>query len=77
MGDKTAEKMGGKMGGKMGEKMREKIERKLRGREEAPFLEYRDESTFIDYSLYISVGMVEVVTHLRSLAGRGVFSGPS
>jgi hypothetical protein len=48
---------------------------KLREREETPFLEHRDKCIFIVF--HISFGIVEVVTHLRSLAGRGAFSGPS
>jgi hypothetical protein len=31
----------------------------------------------MDYSLHTSVGMVEVIITLRSLAGKGAFSGPS
>jgi hypothetical protein len=56
---------------------REDEEGKLQRREETLFLEQGDESIFPGLYTPVSVGMIEVVTYLRSLARRGAFSGPS
>ena len=53
MGYKIVEKMNEKMDEKMDEKIGERRWRgNLKGREETPYSEHRDESIFVDYNLH-------------------------
>jgi hypothetical protein len=56
--------------------MREKVRETSCEGERRSFLECKDESIFIDYSLYRSVSTVEVVIWLGSLARRRPLFGP-